>query len=129
MKKDMTTFEMAQAAFENPGKVFVGRCDLHSERLVVKWGAGNAIRDCASGGAFNIEVFQTQGYIWNEKVEPLRGSYEFEAEANRTGSFEGFLTFKFTADVIRQAVAGNPDRLQAVAGKRFKVIVNVEEIV
>ena len=127
MKKDMTTFEMAQAAYENPGKVFVGRCDLHSERLVVKWGAGNAIRDCASGGAFNIEVFQTQGYVWNEKVEPLRGSYEFEATANNDGQF-GPLPYNFR-DLIRRAAASNPKNYKAVANKRFKVTVNVEEIV
>ena len=87
MKKDMTTFEMAQAAFENPGKVFVGRCDLRSERLVVKWGAGNAIRDCASGATFNIEVFQTQGYVWNEMVEPRKWSGEYER--NERGGIAG----------------------------------------
>ena len=126
MKKDMTTFEMAQAAFENPGKVFVGRCDLRSERLVVKWGAGNAIRDCASGATFNIEVFQTQGYVWNEKAEPLKGSDEFESEADDDGLF---VTSKMNGDIIRQAVSGSPTNYEAVAGKRFKVIVNVEEIV
>ena len=126
MKKDMTTFEMAQAAYENPGKVFVGRCDLHSERLVVKWGAGNAIRDCASGGAFNIEVFQTQGYIWNEKVEPLRGSYEFVTQMGSGGAILAEISF---GDAVRIAATGALNNYDAVANKRFKVTVNVEEIV
>ena len=126
MKKDMTTFEMAQAVFENPGKVFVRKDD----GLCVTWSlCSKTLIYPHSGHTVDLHYCQRSNYVWNEKVEPLRGSYEFEAEANRTGSFEGFLTFKFTADVIRQAVAGNPDRLQAVAGKRFKVIVNVEEIV
>ena len=126
MKKDMTTFEMAQAAFENPGKVFVGRCDLHSERLVVKWGAGNAIRDCASGATFNIEVFQTQGYIWNEKVEPLRGSYEFVTQMGSGGAILAEISF---GDAVRIAATGALNNYDAVANKRFKVTVNVEEIV
>lgn len=126
MKKDMTTFEMAQAAYENPGKVFVGNSnEPHSSRMV-KWGGGG-ILDCASGDVLTIEAFQVDGYFWNEKVEPLRGSYEFEATANNDGQF-GPLPYNFR-DLIRRAAASNPKNYKAVANKRFKVTVNVEEIV
>ena len=81
MKKDMTTFEMAQAAYENPGKVFVGNSkEPHSSRMV-KWGGGG-ILDCASGDVLTIEAFQVDGYIWNEKVEPRKWSGEYDGDMN-----------------------------------------------
>ena len=86
MKKDMSTFEMAQAAYENPGKVFVGNSkEPHSSRMV-KWGGGG-ILDCASGDVLTIEAFQVDGYFWNEKVEPRKWSGEYER--NERGGIAG----------------------------------------
>ena len=125
MKKYMTTFEMAQAAYENPGKVFVGRgSEPHSE---IEATYDRYVKNIRSGNSLDLQCHQADGYIWNEKVEPLRGSYEFEATANNDGQF-GPLPYNFR-DLIRRAAASNPKNYKAVANKRFKVTVNVEEIV
>ena len=125
MKKDMSTFEMAQAAYENPGKVFVGNSkEPHSSRMV-KWGGGG-ILDCASGDVLTIEAFQVDGYIWNEKVEPLRGSYELVTQMGSGGAILAEISF---GDAVRIAATGALNNYDAVANKLFKVTVNVEEIV
>ena len=120
----MTTFEMAQKAYENPGKVFVETTSTFDTR--VQW-ADFSIFDLKTGRAVVLEDFQKHGYVWEEERTPLRGSYEFEAQANGLGVFAS-LPYKFVTDVIRKAVAGEAGNYTASANKTFRVTVNVEEI-
>ena len=122
----MTTFEMAQAAYENPGKVFVGHSHAVPGILKVHW-ESDAIRYQDSGTTLWMAGAQKEGYVWEEERTPLRGSYEFEAQANGLGVFTN-LPYKFVTDVIRQAVAGHSGYYTASANKTFMVTVNVEEI-
>ena len=123
----MTTFEMAQAAYENPGKVFVGKTGEDQGSLKVFWCAEtNALRR-SDGYRMDTCDRQRLGYVWEEERTPLRGSYEFEAQANGLGVFTN-LPYKFVTDVIRQAVAGHSGNYTASANKTFRVTVNVEEI-
>ena len=125
----MTTFEMAQKAYENPGKVFEGTSQ-QGPRLTARFEHDMAVVDGGPGGMNVVAELQTlfrKGYVWNEKVEPLRGVYEFKARTDEEGLFN---THVLTVeDLIRKAVTGKPEHCKAVANKRFKVTVNVEEIV
>ena len=89
MKKDMTTFEMAQAAYENPGKVFVGNSkEPHSEAEVfLSRSTGRLVCPTVKNPSLLLEPWQADGYIWNEKVEPRKWSGEYER--NERGSIAG----------------------------------------
>jgi len=84
MKKDMTTFEMAQAAYENPGKVFV----RNDDKLTVTWS------DCSrtliyplSGHTVDLHYCQRKGYVWEEERTPRKWSGEYER--NEWGAVAG----------------------------------------
>ena len=84
MKKYMTTFEMAQAAFENPGKVFVSKDD----GLCVTWSlCSKTLIYPHSGHTVNLYYCQRSNYVWNEKVEPRKWSGEYER--NERGGIAG----------------------------------------
>lgn len=75
MKKDMTTFEMAQAAYENPGKVFVSQCGINACFEGGLFWCDTAIND-AKREMYLLD-YQSDGYVWNEKVEPRKWSGEY----------------------------------------------------
>ena len=75
----MTTFEMAQAAFENPGKVFVSKDD----GLCVTWSlCSKTLIYPHSGHTVDLHYCQRSNYIWNEKVEPRKWSGEYDGDMN-----------------------------------------------
>lgn len=78
----MTTFEMAQAAYENPGKVFVGHLPpvgAQSFFLYVMWDGRNLVfltGDCDSKFA-PLDHYQKTGYVWEEEQTPRKWSGEY----------------------------------------------------
>lgn len=116
----MSTLEMALEAWKYPDKVFT------SVKGRAKWGGADVFWLDGSGSV-HLPYWQKAGLTWEEERTPLRGTYEFEAQANGLGAFTS-LPYRFVADVIRQAVAGHSGNYTASANKTFRVTVNVEEI-
>jgi hypothetical protein len=85
MKKDMTTFEMAQAAYENPGKVFAS--DATFGRLKAQWRDNALVNE--SGGKIDILPLQRMGYVWEEERTPRKWSGEYESRngVRKSGQF------------------------------------------
>ena len=83
----MTTFEMAQKAYENPGKVFVGHLPparAQTSFLHVMWDGRNLVfltGDCDSKFA-PLDHYQKNGYVWEEERTPRKWSGEYTRTAN-----------------------------------------------
>ena len=83
----MTTFEMAQKAYENPGKVFVGHlppAGAQSFFLYVMWDGRNLVfltGDCDSKFA-PLDHYQKAGYVWEEERTPRKWSGEYGVTAD-----------------------------------------------
>lgn len=86
----MTTFEMAQKAYENPGKVFVTYSpplpDPNGFR--VKYWEGDVV--CVDDNcAVHLSSFQKNDYVWEEERTPRKWSGEYTR--NELGVIAGAL--------------------------------------
>ena len=115
----MTTFEMAQKAYENPGKVFVGHLPptgAQSFFLYVMWDGRNLVfltGDCDSKFA-PLDHYQKAGYVWEEERTPRKWSGEYIA------------ALACTTPVM---VSGeSPGRGVPVGVKKFRVKWEAEEV-
>lgn len=117
----MTTLEMLNASKEEPGVKFMVLANSHPGCY---YSAGRFCNPKGYDIGPSVTWFMEQ--TWErEKPEPLRGEIEFEADFNSYGT----LSFPTLADKIREAVTGDPYNIDAVQGKRFRVVGTVEEIV
>jgi hypothetical protein len=101
----MTTFEMAQKAYENPGKVFVGHLPPAGAQtffLHVMWDGRNLVflsGDCDSKFA-PLDHYQNTGYVWEEERTPRKWSGEYTS-GDSGGKSSGQTAYETMPDGVR----------------------------